>query len=147
MGKTSYLRFNPDTKEIELEGTEQFIKAYFDKLQQMLPKLSGEEGKGLEATTTLSVKKAKVKKKAKVEIPAPKKIVKIVSKKVAAKGSKAVSLIDKVVGLINDSETGVTTDEIINKTGMIPKQIHAITSRAAKLGRIKTTKRGVYVPG
>ena len=146
MGKTSYLRFNPENREIELEGTEQFIKAYFDKLQQMLPKLSGEEGKGLEATTTLSVKKAKAKKKAKVEIPAPKKVVKIVSKKAVARKSKEVSLIDKVVGLVQDSETGMTTGELKDKTGMTNKQIWSITSRAAKLGRIKTTKRGVYVP-
>ncbi len=147
MGKTSYLRFNPENREIELEGTEQFIKAYFDKLQQMLPKLSGEEGKGLEATTTLSVKKAKAKKKAKVEIPAPKKVVKIVSKKAVARKSKEVSLIDKVVGLVQDSETGMTTGELKDKTGMTNKQIWSITSRAAKLGRIKTTKRGVYVSG
>jgi len=49
----------------------------------MLPKLSSEEIKGLEATTTLSVKNTKAKKKAKVAIPAPKKMVKIVSIKTA----------------------------------------------------------------
>jgi len=146
MAKSSYLRFNPETREIEIEGSEKFVKDYFEKLQQMLPKLSGEEVKGLEATTVLSVKKDKAKKKAKVEIPDPKKEVKAARKKPAAKGPKALSLIDKVVGLINDSETGVTTAEIINKSGMTPKQIHAITARAAKLGKIKTTKRGVYVP-
>jgi len=83
MGKSSYLRFNPETREIEVEGSEKFVKDYFNKLQQMLPKLSGEEIKGLEATTTLSVKNTKAKKKAKVAIPAPKKMVKIISKKTA----------------------------------------------------------------
>ena len=147
MGKTSYLRFNPETRDIEIEGSEKFVKAYFYKLQQMLPKLAGEAKKGMEATTTLSVKKAKAKKKARVEIPAPSKVVKVAGKKAADRKYRGVSLIDKVVGLIQESETGMTTDELKDKTGLTPKQIWAITSRAMKLGKIKTTKRGVYVPG
>lgn len=147
MAKTSYLRFNPENREIEIEGSEKFVKDYFAKLQQMLPKLSGEGGKGLEATTILSVKKDKAKKKVKIEIPAPKKVVKIVGKKAGAKGLKAVSLIDKIVGLVQDSGKGMTTGELKEKTGLTNKQIWSVTSRAAKLGRIKTTQRGVYVPG
>ena len=147
MGKSSYLRFNPENREIEIEGSERFVKVYFDKLQQMLPKLSGEGGKGLEAITTLSVKKAKVKKKATARIPALKKEVRVASKKAAARKPEEVSLIDKVVGLIQNSKTGITTGELKDKTGMTNKQLWAITSRAAKLGRIKTMKRGVYVPG
>ena len=146
MGKSSYLRFNPETREIEIEGSEKFVKDYFDKLQQMLPKLSGEGTKGLEATTILSVKKDKAEKKAKVAIPVLKKVARIVSKKVTARKPKEKSLIDKVVGLIKDSETGMTTGELKDKTGMTNKQLWSITSRAAKLGKIKTMKRGVYVP-
>lgn len=73
-------------------------------------------------------------------------MVKIISKKVAPKGSNAVSLIDKVVGLIKDSETGMTTDELRSKTDMTNKQLWSITSRAAKFGKIKTMKRGGYLP-
>ena len=36
MGNNSRIRFNPVTKEIEVEGTEQFVKTYFAKLQAML---------------------------------------------------------------------------------------------------------------
>ncbi len=147
MKKRSYLRFNPDTREIEVEGSEEFVKAYFDKLQQMLPQLSGAVKKELEAARTLPVKKAKVKKKAKVEIPAPRKVVKVASKKAAAKESQEVLLIDKVVGLIQDSAEGITTSELKDQTGLTEKQIWGITSRAAKLGKIKKTKRGVYLPG
>jgi hypothetical protein len=135
MAKTSYLRFNPDTREIEIEGSEEFVKTYFDKLQQMLPKLSGE------------VKKARLKTKAKAEIPAPRKAIKVASKKAAASKSQEVSLIDKVVGLIQESAEGITTAELKDKTGLTETQIWGITSRATKLGKIKKTKRGVYLPG
>lgn len=155
MARTSYLRFNPKTKEIELEGSEEFIKAYFDKLQQLLPQSPGEVKKEPEAAKTLPVKMARVKTKAKampktkakIEMPIPKKVVKVARKKAAAQKPKEVSLIDKVVGLIQDSETGMTTVELQDKTGLTTKQIWAITSRAAKLGKIKTTKRGVYLSG
>ena len=146
MGKTSYLRFNPDTREIELEGSEKFIKTYFDKLQQMLPPFSDEVKKEPAAVTVLPVKKTRVKAIVKAEIPAPKKVVKVTSKKAATRKPKKVSLIDKVVGLVQESETGITTDELKDKTGMTPKQIWSITSRAVKLKKIRTTKRGVYVP-
>lgn len=153
MAKISYLRFNPENREIELEGTEEFIKAYFDKLQQMLPQ-APVQAKASEAVKVLPVKNARIKAKAAAsartkardEIPTLKKTVKVTNKKSAAKKPKKVSLIDQIVGLVQDSETGMTTAEMKDKTGMTPKQIHAITSRAAKLGRIKTTKRGVYVP-
>jgi hypothetical protein len=147
MKKTSYLRFNPENREIELEGTEQFIKTYFDKLQQKLAQSSGEVKKEREAPKKLPMHKAKVKTNATREVPALKKVVRVAGKKAAARKAQEVSLIDKVVGLIQDSKTGMTTDELKDKTSLTPKQIWAITSRAVKLKKIKTTKRGVYVPG
>jgi hypothetical protein len=147
MKKTSYLRFNPENREIELEGTEQFIKTYFDKIQQMLPQSSGEVKEEREAPKKLPVNKAKVKTNATIEVPAFKKVVRVAGKKAVARKAKRISLIDKVVGLIQDSKTGMTTDELRDKTSLTPKQIWAITSRAVKLSKIKTTKRGVYVPG
>jgi hypothetical protein len=147
MKKTSYLRFNPENKEIELEGTEQFIKTYFDKLQQMLTQSSGEVKKEREAPKKLPVNKAKVKTNATKAIPALKKVVRVAGKKATARKAQEVSLIDKVVGLIQDSETGMTTDELKDKTSLTPKQIWALTSRAVKLKKIKKTKRGVYLPG
>ncbi len=40
MKNISRIYLNPVTKEIEIEGSEEFIKTYFDKLQKMLPRLS-----------------------------------------------------------------------------------------------------------
>ena len=34
MSKMSYLCFNPETREIELEGTEEFIKVYRNLFRQ-----------------------------------------------------------------------------------------------------------------
>ena len=150
MGKTSYLRFNPETREIELEGSEEFIKAYFDKLQQKLPQSSGEGKKEPQAATTLPAEKAKVKAKAKTKakakIPAPRKAIKVAGKKATARKSQEASLFDKVVGIIQDSAEGITTSELNVKTGLTDRQIWGITSRAAKLGKIKKTKRGIYLP-
>ena len=36
MKDNSRIRFNPVTKEIEVEGAEKFVKIYFDKLQAMI---------------------------------------------------------------------------------------------------------------
>ena len=36
MGGQSRIKFNPVTKEIEIEGSEKFVKTYFDKIQAML---------------------------------------------------------------------------------------------------------------
>ena len=152
MGKTSYLRFNPETKEIELEGSEEFIKSYFDKLQQKLPQSSGEGKKEPAAATTLPAKKVKVKAKAKAKtkakakIPVPRKAIKVAGKKAIVRESRGASLFDKVVGIIQGSAEGITTSELNVKTGLTDRQIWGITSRAAKLGKIKKTKRGIYLP-
>jgi len=34
--ENSRTRFNPGTKEIEIEGSERFVKAYFNKLRAMI---------------------------------------------------------------------------------------------------------------
>jgi len=147
MGKSSsYLRFNPNTREIELEGSAEFIKAYFDKLQRMLPRSSGAGEKGPETAATLPAKRSRIKTTVTSENPAPEKVVKLASKKATAKKPKKVSQIDKVVGLVQNSETEMTTADLQDKTGMIKKQIWALANRAVGLGRIKTAKRGVYVP-
>ena len=36
MKENSRIRFNPVTKEVEVEGSESFVKAYFSKLQEMI---------------------------------------------------------------------------------------------------------------
>ena len=146
MSKMSYLRWNPETREIELEGTEEFIKTYFDKLQQIVPQSADEVKKAHEAVIVSSTGRTMIKTTETAETLAPEKVVQVASTKAVVKGPKKVSLINQVLGIIKESATGVTGAELRDKTGMTSRQINAITARAAKMGKIKTTKRGVYVP-
>ena len=113
MQKNTRIRFNPITKEIEIEGTEKFVKAYFKKLQGMMTGSPDKKG-------TI---RGKVAKKAK-------------GKKVTNK--------DKVVSLIQGSKDGISTAELKKKTKLTEQQIWNIVNRAAKEGKIRKMKRGVY---
>lgn len=146
MGRTSYLRFNPDTKEIEIEGSEEFIKLYFDKLQKMLLQTQAEMKKDQEADIALPVEKTMAETKATAKIPATKKAGKVERKKTVATGLQQLSQFDKVVGLIQGRQNGITTSELTEKTGLTRRQIWGITSRALKFGKIKKAKRGLYLP-
>ncbi|MCE5265276.1 MAG: hypothetical protein LLG97_17315 [Deltaproteobacteria bacterium] len=110
------IRFNPTTREIEIEGSETFVKTYFDRLQAIL---SGSREAGAEG--------AKAAKTAEREA-----------------GGKRVTQIDQVVSWIRESSGGISTAELKDKTGLVENQIWSIVNRAAKLGRIKKLKRGVY---
>ena len=50
MKETSRIRFNPGTGEVEVEGSEKFVKTYFNKLQKLLSgssrKMAGEPKAG-----------------------------------------------------------------------------------------------------
>jgi len=144
MKNISRIYFNPVTKELELEGSEEFIKTYFDKLQQMLPKLSEGVKEEPKVVKNPPLKRIKVKKAAKVEISAPKKGIKAAKGKISNKKGKT-TLIDTVIELIKGSPTGITASELREKTGFTPKKIESITYRAAKLGKIKRPKPGTYV--
>ncbi len=123
MKENSRIRFNPVTKEIEVEGSEAFVKTYFDKLQAMMS--------GVPEKKVIIKKAPKVKK----ATPAKKK-----------PREKRVSNIDTVVELIQRSAEGISTTDLTKKTGLAERQIWSIVNRAAKLRRIKKMKRGVYSP-
>jgi len=117
MNEQSRIRFNPVTKEIEIEGSEAFVKTYFDKLQAVM---SG-----------LTEKKARPAKKAgKVAKREPRK--------------KKVTHIGAIVGLIQASAEGISTSALKEKTGLTERQIWSIVNRAAKEGKIRKIKRGLY---
>ena len=52
MKENSRIRFNPVTKEIEVEGSESFVKTYFSKLQAMI---SGSPKKTMEVKNLKSL--------------------------------------------------------------------------------------------
>ena len=127
MKENSRIKFNPVTKEIEVEGSEKFVKTYFEKLQQLLSQGMGEKTSKQPQKTARPVKKAKGAK------AAP-------GRKRASKETQA----DTVVALVSGSEGGITTAALKAKTGLTERQIWSIVYRAQKQGKIKKTKRGMY---
>jgi hypothetical protein len=121
MKNHSRIRFSPVTKEIEIEGTEDFVKTYFVKIQAMVFRSAG---KKVAAKATPEKKARKTTKK--------------------EPGKKRVTNIDKVLGLIQASTEGISTAELKEKTGLAEHQIWSIVDRAKKEGKIRKAKRGLY---
>jgi hypothetical protein len=129
MANNSRIRFNPVTKEIEVEGTEKFVKTYFNKLQAMM---SGPAEKTVAA-----------KKESKAAKAAPVKKTRKTTKR--KPGKKGVTNIDKVLELIQASTEGISTAELKEKTGLAERQIWGIVNVAKKEGKIKKAQRGLYI--
>lgn len=128
MEEKSRIRFNPVTKEIEIEGSEAFVKTYFQKLQDLLSKSPEKKN---EAHLQKSTRPAGKAKKAQAE-PGE------------SKDGKETQM-DAVVSLIRKTEEGITTSALKEKTGLAERQIWSVVYRAEKQGKIKKTKRGLYV--
>lgn len=151
MKTKSRIRFNPDTKEIEIEGSEEFVKAYFNKLQNMISAapLVTVDSKAVKVSPAKKAKKGPkavkanpVKKEPKAAKPRAAKKAGRTAKK--EPGVKKITNIDAVVTLIQSSAEGISTAELKEKTGLAESQIWNIVNRASKLGKIKKVKRGVY---
>ena len=130
MKEKSRIRFSPITNEIEVEGSEAFVRTYFQKLQRLLsqsPESKGEKSPHAKARPARKSKKAKTKAK-----PGRKKA-----------GKK--TQMDAVVSLVRGAEGGITTTVLKEKTGLAERQIWSVLYRAEKKGMIKKTKRGLYV--
>jgi hypothetical protein len=127
------IRFNPVTKEIEVEGSEAFVKTYFGKLQAMIS--------GTPEAATEGPKSAKTAPADAGKASPPEKTRRAAK---GGPGEKRVTHIDMIVGLIQDSAEGISTADLKEKTGLVESQIWSIVNRAAKLGKIKKMKRGVY---
>ena len=128
MQEKSRIRFNPVTKEIEIEGSEAFVKTYFQKLQELLSLSPGKKREKPPQTGASPARKARKAKAA----PGKKKAVK--ETQMAA-----------IVSMVGRAEGGVTTSALKEKTGLSERQIWSVVYRAEKQGKIKKTKRGLYV--
>jgi hypothetical protein len=137
------IRFNPVTKEIEIEGTEEFVKIYFGKLQAMISGAAEEKAaiKNERKPVKVAPVKADKKKPKSVKGRPQKKAMKVAKKE---PGIKRVTKIDMIVGLIQGSTKGISTAELKAKTGLAESQIWNIVNRAAKAGKIRKMKRGIY---
>jgi hypothetical protein len=140
MKETSRIRFNPGTGEVEVEGSEKFVKTTFNKLQKLLSG-SPQERREPKAGNVRSAKKTRRASSA----------LKAVRRKKArpagmkrGTGKKKVTNIDAVVALIQGSTGGISTTELKGKTGLTDAQIWNIVNRTAKDGRIRKVKRGLY---
>lgn len=141
-GKTR-IRFNPVTREIEVEGSEAFVKAYFDKLQAIIAESSMEPA--AEPKEAIGRPAKETEKAAKAPAAHPRKKAGKTPKRKT--GAKRVTHIDTVVALIRSSAEGISTAELKQKAGLSESQIWNIVNRAAKEGKIKKIKRGVYIGG
>ncbi|MCX7817120.1 MAG: type IV toxin-antitoxin system AbiEi family antitoxin domain-containing protein [Syntrophales bacterium] len=126
----SRIKFNPITREIEIEGSEKFVRTYFDKIQSLITTSAPEVEK---VHTKQEI--TKTKKTAVLKTPVR------TSKRARRRepGSEAV------VAAIKEQPEGITTKEISQKTGIPERQIRTIVYRAEKKGLIKKLKRGVYI--
>jgi hypothetical protein len=146
------IRFNPVTKEIEIEGSEEFVKAYFNKIQKMISGAPSKTVREPKAVKVSPVKKAVKKaiavkaipaiKEPKTAKPRPAKKAKKTAKKKPR--AKRITKIDTIVGLIKGSADGISTAQLKEKTGLAESQIWNIVNSATKAGKVKKIKRGVY---
>jgi len=127
------IRFNPVTKEIEIEGSESFVKTYFNKIQRMVP---GPVEKTVSAKMT--------KKKLKETKVSPWTSTKKAANKATV--AQRITNIDRVLRMIQKSKDGIATADLKKKTGLSELQIWNIINRTAKAGRIVKLKRGIYGP-
>ena len=158
MAERSRVRFNPVAKEIEVEGSELFVKTTLDRLLAMIPGAVKEKVKVKRAPKAVKAvpakkagKKPKVVKATRVKKAkeAPKAIKSAIAKKIKKTGKKAtgekkVTKIDTIVSLIQGAPEGISTAELKGKTGFAETQIWGIVNHATKLGKIRKVKRGVY---
>jgi hypothetical protein len=128
MEEKSRIRFNPVTKEIEIEGSEAFVKTYFQKLQGLLPQSPEKKNEKPPQKYVRHMRKAK----------------KAQARPVKTKAAKETQM-DAVVSLVRKAEGGIMTSALKEKTGLAERQIWSVVYRAEKQGKIKKTKRGLYV--
>jgi hypothetical protein len=133
MAERSRIRINPQSKEIEIEGTEKFVKTYFKIIENMF----AEEKTGKDARS--GARMLKTDKKAAGRSPKAGKGAKAARKRVK-RGDISTTLIE----LIKESN-GITTGDLVKKSGFAEQQVRSVIYRAQKLGQITKQKRGVYV--
>jgi hypothetical protein len=154
MKENSRIKFNPSTKEIEIEGSEGFVTACFDKIQSIISGAREASVEGPKIEKTQRVKKVKkepktkaattalAKKEPKAAKPGPQKKNRKVIKKDS--GAKRVTNFDRIVEFVKGSTEGISTAKLKENTGLAESQIWNIVNRATKMGKIKKVKRGLY---
>lgn len=143
MNENSRIRFNPVTGEIEVEGTEAFVKDYFHRLQALIP---GAGDQGTATGKTPKAARAVGAKKAGQPPPTEKRrrTAKSPRKPTKRPAGERVTQLDQVIGIVDESAAGISTEGLMEKTGLSKSQLWNIVNRATKAGRIRKLKRGLY---
>jgi len=112
----SKIKFSPDTGEIEVEGSEAFVKKYMKILRDLAtgPK-KGTRGK---------------------------RVGKVIAaeKKRPARGS----ISDSILSVLKKNEQGLSIKDIAKKTKLTGSQINPVITKALKEGKVKRIGRGIY---
>jgi predicted Rossmann fold nucleotide-binding protein DprA/Smf involved in DNA uptake len=144
MGANYRIKFNPSSMEIEIEGSQQFVETYFDRVQSLFLSLA-EEVRAEAGKKTRPPRKAvqarkgagsrEVWKKAKGKRRQP------------GRRKEGSSNTDKVIALLRESPDGISTADLKAKTGLTEQQIWGVIYAAEKQGRVRKMKRGLYTAG
>ena len=112
----SKIKYSPATGEIEVEGSEAFVKKYMKILQELAPRRK-KEIKGKTVGKVASVGKTR-----------------------QARGSIGNS----VLSVLKKNEQGLSVKDIAKKTKLTGSQINPVIQKALKDGKIKRIGRGTY---
>jgi len=112
----SKIKFNPGTGEVEVEGSEAFVKKYMKILQDLA---SGTK-KGIKGRKTGKVS--------------------TVVKARPARGS----ISNAILSVLKKNEQGLSVKNIAKKTKLTGSQVNPVITKAFKEGKIKRIGRGIY---
>ena len=115
----------------EVESLTKELKSLTQKTEKIV--------KALEKLEKDQVKSKPVKKAVK------KTAVKKTAKKPTTSKVARGSVTDAIMGVIQANSEGVSTDQIMEQTGLNKIQVWGTINRAKKEGKVKTVKRGIYV--
>ena len=136
------IKFNRLTREIELKGSESFIKANFDKIRDLLVESIGEEKMvSREAKTSQEpIAVGKMEEfQAGLELKAKRPPVRKYIRREGMPGQQRV-----VVEVVEQKPKEVSLESLKEKFGLSKSKIGGIIRDAEKLGKIKRVTNGSY---
>lgn len=142
MTQSSRIKFNPVTREVEIEGSEAFVKKYFGIVQNMLGGVPPAPEKKAAAGEKAAPKKRGRRKAAAPKAPKTSKAAKASKKP----GPKKLSMTGKIIDIVQKSPQGISADAIMKKTKASKSLVWNMLSKAKKSGTVRSLGRGVYGP-
>jgi hypothetical protein len=132
--KTSKIKINPVTMEIEIEVSDTFLEKYFEKLTDRFPKSK---------KRTPKIRAIKTKAGS---VPKVKKGIKKVKPTTVMKDKKKGSIQNTVFKVIKDGKDEcVSLNEIVRRTGLKKLQVYGVIRMLKTKGMIKTAGRGLFI--